>query len=56
MDSSSSSDALAVFPEVTISGGSRRESAAEGMTDVSWVEEDGLTILAEGVGSSSGKI
>jgi hypothetical protein len=66
MDSSSSSDALTIFPKVTIFGesgresvveemigGSGRVSVAEGMTDVSWVE-DGLTISAEGVGSSSG--
>jgi hypothetical protein len=54
VDSSSSSDALAVFPDVTISGGSGRELATEGMTCVSWVEEDGLTMSAEGVGSFSG--
>jgi hypothetical protein len=35
--------------------GSGRESAAEGMKNVSWVEEDGLTISAEGVGGSSRK-
>jgi hypothetical protein len=54
VDSFSSLETLAVFPDVTFTGGSGRESAAERMAGVSWVEEDGLTILAEGVGSSSG--
>jgi hypothetical protein len=54
VDSSSSSEVLAVFPDVIFTGGSIRESAAEGMTGVSWVEEDGLTMSAEGVGSYSG--
>jgi hypothetical protein len=35
VDSSPSSDELAVFPNVTITGGFEKESAAEGMTGVS---------------------
>jgi hypothetical protein len=48
-------DALAVSLEGTISRGSGGGAVAKGMTDVSWVEEDGLTILTKGVGSSSRK-
>jgi hypothetical protein len=52
MDSSSSLDAIAVFPEVTISGGLERELTTNIMRGVS--EEDGLIMSAEGVGISYG--
>jgi hypothetical protein len=52
MDSSSSLDAIAVFPEVTISGGLERELTTNRMRGVS--EEDGLIMSAEGVGISYG--
>jgi hypothetical protein len=45
VDSSSSSDALGVFPKVTIFGGSGRESAAKGMTVVSWLLEQADAML-----------